>query len=145
MKKTIKPSQVRQQLGDLLDQVSSQKEEFVIERRGKAMAALVSVDKLRRIERAAELELLEALDEHARRLTLEQVDELANTAKHRARPPRKRSSRIPPAKKKARKKARTASPARAKVVGTKKTPSRGPGSSKGAALGKPTSRDKKRR
>jgi hypothetical protein len=51
---------------------------------------LVPLEKLERLQRAAEVELLDALDEHARKLTREQVDELANTAKHRTRPRRRR-------------------------------------------------------
>ena len=85
LKKTVKPAEVRQQLGDLLDRVALEDDEFVIERRGRPMAALVSVDKLQRIERAAELQLLDALEVHARKLTQAQVDEIANTAKHRNR------------------------------------------------------------
>lgn len=88
MKRTVKTAQVRQKLGDLLDRIEERRAEFVIERRGKALAALVPMEKLERLQRAAEVELLDALDGHARRLTRSQIDDLANVAKHRTRPTR---------------------------------------------------------
>lgn len=85
MQETITTAKVRQKLGDLLDRIAARRDEFVIARRGKPLAAIVPIEKLEQIERAAESDLLRVLDGHARRLTLEQVDELANTAKHRNR------------------------------------------------------------
>jgi prevent-host-death family protein len=88
VKRTVKTAQVRQKLGDLLDRIEERRVEFVIERRGKALAALVPMEKLERLQRAAEVELLDALDGHARRLTRSQIDDLGNVAKHRNRPTR---------------------------------------------------------
>lgn len=85
MQETITTARVRQRLGDLLDRIAARRDEFVIARRGKPLAAIVPIEKLEQMERAAESELLRVLDGHARRLTQEQVDELANTAKHRNR------------------------------------------------------------
>ena len=85
MKKTVKTADVRQQLGDMLDRVAENGDEFVIERRGKPLAAIVSVERLARMEKASELRLLEALDRHARKLTLAQVDEVARKAKRSGR------------------------------------------------------------
>ena len=82
MAETVKPNEVRQRLGDLLDRIS-ERGEFVIERRGKPTAAMVSYEKYQRMQRAAEAELLAALDDHARRLTQEQARELARSAKIR--------------------------------------------------------------
>ncbi len=84
MPETIKPAEVRQRLGDLLDRVAGGREQFVIERRGRPMAALVPFERLRRLERAAELELLSMLDGHARRLTAEQAREVARRVKARS-------------------------------------------------------------
>lgn len=85
MKERVKTAQVRQRLGDLLDRIEERREEFVIERRGKPLAALVPMEKFERMQQAAALELLQALDHHARKLTQEQVDELAQVAKKRTR------------------------------------------------------------
>lgn len=85
VQETITTARVRQRLGDLLDRIAARRDEFVIARRGKPLAAIVPIEKLEQMERAAESELLRVLDGHARRLTQEQVDELANTAKHRNR------------------------------------------------------------
>lgn len=85
MKETVKTADVRQKLGDLLDRIAENRDEFVIERRGKPLAVMVPFEKLDRLQRAAEVELLGALDRHARRLTQQQVEELSNAAKHRSR------------------------------------------------------------
>ncbi len=85
MKKTVKTADVRSQLGDLLDRVSEHGDEYVIERRGKPLAAIVSVERLARMEKASELRLLEALDRQARKLALEQVDQVAQKAKKKSR------------------------------------------------------------
>jgi prevent-host-death family protein len=85
MKKTVNTADVRQRLGDMLDRVKSDRDEFVIERRGEPLAVLVPVEKLERLQRAAELELLDRLDGHRKRLTQSQIDDLSNTAKHRSR------------------------------------------------------------
>ncbi|MEM1249550.1 MAG: type II toxin-antitoxin system Phd/YefM family antitoxin [Acidobacteriota bacterium] len=84
MAETVKPKEVRQRLGDLLDRISERRE-FVIERRGKPAAAMVSYEKYQRMQRAAETELLESLDRHARKLTEAQARELARSAKQRVR------------------------------------------------------------
>ena len=84
MAETINTKEVRQRLGDLLDRVS-ERDEFVIERRGKPAAAIVSYQKYEQMQRAAEAELLEALDAHARRLTQAQARQLAKAAKVRVR------------------------------------------------------------
>ena len=84
MAETVKTNEVRQRLGDLLDRISERRE-YVIERRGKPTAAMVPYDKYRQMQRAAEAELLDSLDRHARRLTEEQARELARSAKRRVR------------------------------------------------------------
>ena len=83
LKETIKTSQVRQRLGDLLDRVADRSDRFVIERRGKPLAALVPFESFQRMERAAELELLSVLDRDARRMTRRQAAELAKRVKGR--------------------------------------------------------------
>ena len=84
MRETLKTAEVRQRLGDLLDRVADRRDQFVIERRGKPMAALVPFEKYERMQRAAEVELLSVLDRDARRLTRKQAEELARRVKYRS-------------------------------------------------------------
>ena len=54
---------VRQRIGDLLNRVALRHDEFVIERKGKPLAALVPIERLEQMQRFARrhaLELLEA-------------------------------------------------------------------------------------
>ncbi|HVS15625.1 MAG TPA: type II toxin-antitoxin system Phd/YefM family antitoxin [Thermoanaerobaculia bacterium] len=81
----INTTDVRQRLGDLLDRVADRREQFVIERRGKPLAAIVPFAQYEQLQRAAELEMERLLDRHARRLTLEQAEQLAREAKSRSR------------------------------------------------------------
>lgn len=76
---------LRQHLGDLLNRVALRHDEFIIERKGKALAALVPVDKLRQLESFARLQLQEALTPRKHPLPQEAADELADEAKHRTR------------------------------------------------------------
>ena len=84
MSEIVKPAQVRQRLGDLLDRVADRSDDFVIERRGKPLAAIVPFAKYQRLQRAAEVELLGAFDRQARTLTQEQAVELAKRLKRQA-------------------------------------------------------------
>lgn len=76
---------LRHHLGDLLNRVSLRHDEFIIERKGKSLAALVPVGKLKQLEQFARLRLLAALAPRKTRLTQEAADTLANQAKHRSR------------------------------------------------------------
>lgn len=81
---------IRQRLGDILNRVSLRHDEFIVERKGKPLAAVVPVEKLEQIERLARLHLLDALVPRKPAPSQEAANELANEAKHRARKPRKR-------------------------------------------------------
>ena len=83
--------EVRGRLGDYLNRVALRHDQFIIERKGKALAAMVPVEKLFELERAARERLLEALQPRRRSLTKIQADRLADEAKHRTRK-RKRNS-----------------------------------------------------
>lgn len=85
MKETVKTTEVRKRLGDLLDRVADRRDQFVIERRGKPMAALVPFASYQRMQQAAEVELLSSLDRDARRLTRQQAQEMASRVKQRTR------------------------------------------------------------
>jgi len=54
---------VRQRIGDMLNRVALRHDEFVIERKGKPMAALVPVERLEQMRRFARRHALDFLEE----------------------------------------------------------------------------------
>ena len=92
MKETVTTIEVRQRLGDLLNRVDLRHDQFIIERKGKPLAALVPVEKLDQMDRAARLHILEILDRQRGLASLSQAeaDQLADKAKHRQRKARRR-------------------------------------------------------
>lgn len=88
---TVKVStlDVRKTLGDLLNRVALRHDAFIIQRKGKPLAALVPVQKLEGMERLARRHLLAMLDRQASALSPEEADRLANEAKHLSRRKRK--------------------------------------------------------
>ena len=92
MKETISTIEVRKKLGDLLNRVDLRHDQFIIERKGKPLAALVPVEKLDQMERAARLHLLEGLERQKGKASLSQAeaDQIADEAKHRKRKARRR-------------------------------------------------------
>ena len=93
MKERISTLDVRKKLGEILNRVDLRNDQFIIERKGKPLAALVPPRKLEEMERAARLHLLRVLDVAGRRkapLTQVEADSLSNEAKHRQRPRRRR-------------------------------------------------------
>ncbi len=53
---------LRQRIGDMLDRVARKHDEFVIERKGKPLAALVSIERLDQMRRYARRQALEFLE-----------------------------------------------------------------------------------
>ena len=92
MKETVTTIEVRQKLGDLLNRVDLRHDQFIIERKSKPLAALVPVEKLEQMDRAARLHLLEVLERQKGISSLSQAeaDLLAEEAKHRQRKARRR-------------------------------------------------------
>jgi antitoxin (DNA-binding transcriptional repressor) of toxin-antitoxin stability system len=77
---------VRQRLGDMLNRVALRNDEFIIERKGKALAALVPVERLEQMRRFARRHALEFLaQQQPRTLTDRQASELALDAQRWAR------------------------------------------------------------
>ena len=88
--------EVREHLGDILNRVALRHDEFIIERKGKALAALVPVERLEQMRRASKQGLLQLLDqqrlgpgsrlsdEHAMRIALE-AQRSARESKPKAR------------------------------------------------------------
>ena len=81
--------EVRERLGDYLNRVALRHDQFIIERKGKPLAAIVPVEKLIELERAARQRLL-SMPRPRRAIAQTDADRLANEAKHKARK-RKRS------------------------------------------------------
>jgi prevent-host-death family protein len=84
---------IRQNLGDILNRVALRHDEYVIERKGKPLAALVPVDRLRRMEEAARVHLLSVLDACASDLSASEADDLALMAQRAVRRKKSRPAR----------------------------------------------------
>ena len=54
---------VRQRIGDMLNRVALRHDEFIIERKGKALAALVPVERLEQMQRFARRHALAFMDQ----------------------------------------------------------------------------------
>ena len=73
---------VRQRIGDMLNRVALRHDEFIIERKGKPLAALVPVERLEQMRRFARRHALEFMDQQQpSALTDAQALELAADAK----------------------------------------------------------------
>ena len=90
MAERITTMEVREKLGDYLNRVALRHDEFIIERKGKPLAAMVPVEKLEAIERFARKRLLEILEARPGGRSEKEADRLANEAKHRTRPKRRK-------------------------------------------------------
>ena len=89
----ISTMEVRERLGDYLDRVALRHDQFIIERKGKALAAMVPVEKLVELERAARDRLLETLRSRKGPPAGVDADRLADDAKHRTRRRKRSGSR----------------------------------------------------
>jgi PHD/YefM family antitoxin component YafN of YafNO toxin-antitoxin module len=86
MTQKISTMDVRERLGEYLDRVALRHDQFLIERKGKALAAMVPVETLAELEKAARAHLLAALRSGKSSLSQSEADRLADEAKHRGRP-----------------------------------------------------------
>ena len=85
---------VRQRIGDMLNRVALRHDEFVIERKGKALAALVPVERLEQMRRFARAQALLFLEQQkGGGLTERQADELALEVQKSARRRMRRTRR----------------------------------------------------
>jgi len=62
MAEKVSTIEVRQRIGDLLNRVALRHDEFVIERKGKPLAALVPVERLEQMRRFARRHATEVLE-----------------------------------------------------------------------------------
>ena len=94
MTEKVSTLDVRQRIGDMLNRVALRHDEFIIERKGKPMAALVPVERLAQIQSFARRHALELMDrQRPGRLTDRQATELALEAQRWARRQRPKSRR----------------------------------------------------
>lgn len=78
--------EIRRRLGELLDRVALRNDQFIIERKGKALAALVPAGELERLDLLARRFILDVLErQRGGRLMQAGADRVADEAKHRAR------------------------------------------------------------
>ncbi len=76
---------IRQRLGDILNRVALRHDQFIIERKGKPLAAMVPVERLEQMQEAARLHLLDTLSRRSGKVSQAEADRLADEAKHRTR------------------------------------------------------------
>jgi prevent-host-death family protein len=96
MTEKVSTIDVRQRIGDLLNRVALRHDEFVIERKGKPLAALVPIERLEQMRRFARRHALELLDKQKQSsVSEEQALEIAleaqRSARKQARKPRRRA------------------------------------------------------
>jgi prevent-host-death family protein len=86
MTEKVSTIDVRQRIGDLLNRVALRHDEFVIERKGKPLAALVPIERLEQMRRFARRHALEVLGRQKQSaVTEERALEIALEAQHTAR------------------------------------------------------------
>ena len=85
MAEKVSTIDVRQRIGDMLNRVALRRDEFVIERKGKALAALVPIERLEQMRRFARRQALDFMEVQAGRLTEREASDLALEAQRFAR------------------------------------------------------------
>jgi prevent-host-death family protein len=96
MTEKVSTIDVRQRIGDLLNRVALRHDEFVIERKGKPLAALVPIERLEQMRRFARRHALELLEKQKQSTVgeeqaLEIALEAQRSARKQARKPRRRT------------------------------------------------------
>lgn len=84
MLKKIGTDDMRKKMGEILDCVNLRGDEFIIERKHKPIAALIPLEKLEALTKMAKDYVLEIVSS-VTTASQEEIDTLANEAKHRAR------------------------------------------------------------
>lgn len=90
MTEKISTLEVRRRLGDILNRVALRNDQFIIERKGKPLAAVVPVERLEQMRRAARMHLLQVLEREEQKASEAEAEQVANEAKHRTRKARRR-------------------------------------------------------
>jgi prevent-host-death family protein len=90
MTEKISTLEVRRRLGDVLNRVALRNDQFIIKRKGKSLAAVVPVERLEQMRRAARMHLLQVLERQQGKVSEAEAERAANEAKHRTRKARRR-------------------------------------------------------
>jgi prevent-host-death family protein len=77
--------EIRRRTGDILNRVALRGDEYLIKRKGKPLAVVMSIEKADAVQRAARLRLNEWLTRSNSVTTDEQAMEIANAARRAAR------------------------------------------------------------
>lgn len=85
MTKVISPLDVRDRLGDLLNRVALNGDEYIIRRKGKSLAAMVPVRILEQMRQAARFHLLDVLNRRRPAVSQSAAERIADEAKHASR------------------------------------------------------------
>jgi antitoxin (DNA-binding transcriptional repressor) of toxin-antitoxin stability system len=92
MSEKVSTIDVRQRIGDMLNRIALRHDEFIIERKGKPLAALVPVERLEQMRRFARRHALDFLEQQkGSPLTETQAIEVAREAQRWARKPARKS------------------------------------------------------
>jgi antitoxin (DNA-binding transcriptional repressor) of toxin-antitoxin stability system len=88
MPEKVSTIDVRQRIGDMLNRIALRHDEFIIERKGKPLAALVPVERLDQMRRFARRHALDVMEQQkGGSLTDTQAMEMAREAQRSARKP----------------------------------------------------------
>ena len=82
---TVSTMEVRRRVGDILNRVALRGDEYLIERKGKPLAVMMTVEKAEAIRQAARRQLGAWLNRAKAAATDKQAMELANAARRTAR------------------------------------------------------------
>ena len=94
MPEKVSTIDVRQRIGDMLNRVSLRHDEFIIERKGKPLAALVPIERLEQMRRFARTQALDFLErQKGSELTDAQAEDLALEAQAWVRRPARKRTR----------------------------------------------------
>lgn len=92
MSEKVSTMDVRQRIGDMLNRVALRHDEFIIERKGKPLAALVPVERLEQMRRFARRHALDVMErQKGGTLSDDQALEIGLEAQRWARTQRKRA------------------------------------------------------
>lgn len=82
---SVSTMEIRRRTGDILNRVALRGDEYLIERKGKPLAVVMSIEKADAVQRAARLRLKEWLTRSNSVTTDEQAMAIANAARRAAR------------------------------------------------------------
>lgn len=86
MPEKVSTIDVRQRIGDMLNRIALRHDEFIIERKGKPLAALVPVERLAQMQRFARRQALDFMEaQEGGSLTEREAEELALEAQKATR------------------------------------------------------------